>query len=79
MGTAAVAAAERPKQRRSSHLWKKALLHFSLCFVMGFFTGFAPSSSSSWRAGSGGGGGVQPRHQLAASHVAVNQQMSTTY
>ncbi|BAF16424.1 probable beta-1,4-xylosyltransferase GT43A [Oryza sativa Japonica Group] len=76
MGTAAVAAAERPKQRRSSHLWKKALLHFSLCFVMGFFTGFAPSSSSSWRAGSGGGGGVQPRHQLAASHVAVNQQVS---
>uniref|UniRef100_A0A0E0KXZ4 Glycosyltransferases n=1 Tax=Oryza punctata TaxID=4537 RepID=A0A0E0KXZ4_ORYPU len=75
MGTAA-AAAERPKQRRSSHLWKKALLHFSLCFVMGFFTGFAPSSSSSWRAGSGGGGGGQPHHQLAASHVAVNQQVS---
>ncbi|XP_040379958.1 probable beta-1,4-xylosyltransferase GT43A [Oryza brachyantha] len=77
MGTAAVAP-ERPKQRRSSHLWKKALLHFSLCFVMGFFTGFAPSSSSSWRAGSGGG---EPHHragghQLAASHLAVNQQVS---
>ncbi|KAG8084500.1 hypothetical protein GUJ93_ZPchr0010g9714 [Zizania palustris] len=73
MGTVVVAP-ERPKQRRSSHLWKKALLHFSLCFVMGFFTGFAPSSSSSWRAGSSQP--HRPGHQLAASHVAVNQQLS---
>ncbi|KAF0924002.1 hypothetical protein E2562_008351 [Oryza meyeriana var. granulata] len=75
MGTVAVAP-ERPKQRRSSHLWKKALLHFSLCFVMGFFTGFAPSSSSSWRAGSSTQPHHRPGHQLAASHVAVNQQVS---
>ncbi|TVU18108.1 hypothetical protein EJB05_34181 [Eragrostis curvula] len=73
MGTGAVAAVsvERTKQRRSGHLWKKALLHFSLCFVMGFFTGFAPSSSSSWKAGT-----QQPPHRagdpLAASRVAVN-------
>jgi hypothetical protein len=45
-GAVAVAAPDRAQQRRGSHLWKKALLHFSLCFVMGFFTGFAPSSTS---------------------------------
>lgn len=32
---------ERSKKR--VHLWKKAVLHFLLCFVMGFFTGFAPT------------------------------------
>nr|CAD1839809.1 unnamed protein product [Ananas comosus var. bracteatus] len=31
----------------SSNLWKKALLHFSLCFATGFFSGLAPFSSSS--------------------------------
>jgi hypothetical protein len=34
---------ERPKQWRGGHLWKKPLLHFSLCFVMGFFTRLPPS------------------------------------
>jgi putative beta-1,4-xylosyltransferase IRX9 len=75
MGTGAGAAVsvERAKQRRVGHLWKKALLHFSLCFVMGFFTGFAPSSSLSWKAGT-----QQPPspHRvggaLAASRVAVS-------
>ncbi|KAG7017347.1 putative beta-1,4-xylosyltransferase IRX9, partial [Cucurbita argyrosperma subsp. argyrosperma] len=36
---------ERPKKR--AQLCKKAILHFSLCFIMGFFTGFAPSAKSS--------------------------------
>lgn len=36
---------ERTKKR--VHLWKKAIVHFSLCFVMGFFTGFFPTSKSS--------------------------------
>ncbi|XP_066366081.1 probable beta-1,4-xylosyltransferase GT43A [Miscanthus floridulus] len=78
MGTGALAvAAPAPdranKQRRAggAHLWKKALLHFSLCFVMGFFTGFAPSSSSSWKAAT-----THPPHRpgdrLAASRVAVD-------
>ncbi|GJM94448.1 hypothetical protein PR202_ga11091 [Eleusine coracana subsp. coracana] len=70
MGTGAVAAVaveQRSKQRRGGHLWKKALLHFSLCFVMGFFTGFAPSSSSSWKAGTPQRAG----DALAASRVAV--------
>ena len=36
---------ERSKKR--ALLWKKAMIHFSLCFVMGFFTGFAPTGKSS--------------------------------
>lgn len=36
---------ERSKKR--VHLWKKAIVHFLLCFVMGFFTGFAPTSKAS--------------------------------
>lgn len=33
--------------KKKTQLWKKALVHFSLCFVMGFFTGFMPSGKSS--------------------------------
>lgn len=36
---------ERSKKR--VQLWKKAIVHFSLCFVMGFFTGFAPTGNKS--------------------------------
>ncbi|XP_057535796.1 beta-1,4-xylosyltransferase IRX9-like [Amaranthus tricolor] len=35
---------ERSKKR--VHIWKKAVFHFLLCFVMGFFTGFAPTGKS---------------------------------
>lgn len=83
MGTGALAVAaaapDRAKQRRAggAHLWKKALLHFSLCFVMGFFTGFAPSSSSSWKAAT-----AHPPHRpgdrLAASRVAVDANARAT-
>ncbi|KAJ1261380.1 hypothetical protein BS78_09G025500 [Paspalum vaginatum] len=80
MGTGALAVAaapDRAKQRRGGgHLWKKALLHFSLCFVMGFFTGFAPSSSSSWKAANTQ---HHPPHRagdrLAASRVAVDARV----
>ncbi|CAL9179806.1 unnamed protein product [Musa hybrid cultivar] len=34
------------RSKKRSHLLKKALVHFSLCFVMGFFTGFAPHSTA---------------------------------
>ncbi|XWS66923.1 hypothetical protein CRYUN_Cryun05aG0242300 [Craigia yunnanensis] len=34
--------AERSKKK--VQLWKKAIVHFSLCFVMGFFSGFAPTA-----------------------------------
>ncbi|KAK8574010.1 hypothetical protein V6N13_097006 [Hibiscus sabdariffa] len=37
--------AERSKKK--AQLWKKAIVHFSLCFVMGFFTGFAPTGKDS--------------------------------
>lgn len=40
MGTA-----ERSKKK--VQLYKKAVVHFLLCFVMGFFTGFAPTGKSS--------------------------------
>uniref|UniRef100_A0A7N1A363 Glycosyltransferases n=1 Tax=Kalanchoe fedtschenkoi TaxID=63787 RepID=A0A7N1A363_KALFE len=33
----------RPNKKRV-HLWKKALVQFVICFVMGFFFGFAPTS-----------------------------------
>ncbi|CAL9108815.1 unnamed protein product [Musa acuminata var. zebrina] len=35
------------RSKKRTHLWKKALLHFALCFVTGFFTGFAPTSTAS--------------------------------
>ncbi|KAL2345030.1 hypothetical protein Fmac_006315 [Flemingia macrophylla] len=35
------------RSKKKALLWKKAMLHFSLCFVMGFFTGFAPTGKSS--------------------------------
>ncbi|KAG6492244.1 beta-1,4-xylosyltransferase IRX9-like [Zingiber officinale] len=33
------------RSKKKIQLWKKALLHFVLCFVTGFFTGFAPPSA----------------------------------
>ncbi|KAL3628547.1 hypothetical protein CASFOL_027593 [Castilleja foliolosa] len=35
------------RSRKKVHIWKKAIFHFLLCFVMGFFSGFAPISKSS--------------------------------
>ncbi|XP_051114287.1 beta-1,4-xylosyltransferase IRX9 [Andrographis paniculata] len=35
------------RSKKKVHLWKKAIVHFLLCFVMGFFTGFAPTGKSS--------------------------------
>ncbi|KAJ4772750.1 Glycosyltransferase [Rhynchospora pubera] len=35
------------RSKKKIQLWKKALVHFSLCFVMGFFTGFAPTTTHS--------------------------------
>ncbi|KAI4349192.1 hypothetical protein L6164_009816 [Bauhinia variegata] len=35
------------RSKKKVQLWKKAMVHFSLCFVMGFFTGFAPTAKSS--------------------------------
>ncbi|KAK9158246.1 hypothetical protein Scep_004820 [Stephania cephalantha] len=35
------------RSKKRVQLWKKAAFHFLVCFVMGFFTGFAPSGPSS--------------------------------
>lgn len=35
------------RSKKKVQLWKKAMAHFSLCFVMGFFTGFAPTGKAS--------------------------------
>ncbi|KAG6434036.1 hypothetical protein SASPL_105657 [Salvia splendens] len=35
------------RSKKRGHLWKKATIHFLLCFMMGFFTGFAPTSKTS--------------------------------
>ncbi|KAL6987430.1 hypothetical protein U1Q18_013179 [Sarracenia purpurea var. burkii] len=42
--------AERSKKK--VQLYKKAIVHFLLCFVMGFFTGFAPTAKSPIFSGS---------------------------
>ncbi|KAG4913376.1 hypothetical protein AAZX31_19G164700 [Glycine max] len=35
------------RSKKKVLLWKKAMLHFSLCFLMGVFTGLAPTGKSS--------------------------------
>ncbi|KAG0500810.1 hypothetical protein HPP92_000882 [Vanilla planifolia] len=34
------------RSKKKVQLWKKAFIHFSLCFVTGFFTGFAPTTTT---------------------------------
>ncbi|XP_068669121.1 beta-1,4-xylosyltransferase IRX9 [Aristolochia californica] len=34
------------RSKKRIQLWKKAAFHFSLCFVMGLFTGFAPAKTA---------------------------------
>ncbi|KAF5475906.1 hypothetical protein F2P56_007663 [Juglans regia] len=36
------------RSKKKVQLWKKAVVHFSLCFVMGFFTGFTPTGKASF-------------------------------
>jgi hypothetical protein len=59
------------KQAGGSQLWKKALLHSSLCFVMGFFTGFAPSSVSDWTSAAVAAGRVGSSHVVRALPTAA--------
>ncbi|XP_057779079.1 beta-1,4-xylosyltransferase IRX9 [Salvia miltiorrhiza] len=39
------------RSKKKVHLWKKAAVHFLLCFMMGFFTGFAPNRKTSISSG----------------------------
>ncbi|KAD5803145.1 hypothetical protein R6Q59_024599 [Mikania micrantha] len=36
------------RTKKKAHLWKKATVHFLLCFILGFFTGFAPTNKPSF-------------------------------
>ena len=36
------------RSKKKLQLWKRAAFHFLLCFIMGFFTGFIPTSDKSW-------------------------------
>lgn len=35
---------EKSSSKKKLPIWKKALIHSTICFVMGFFTGFAPTT-----------------------------------
>jgi hypothetical protein len=48
------------RSKKKVQLWKKAIFHFSLCFVMGFFTGFAPTGKDS----------VFSNHVTASSNIS---------
>jgi putative beta-1,4-xylosyltransferase IRX9 len=71
MGSSADHGGGRGK-KQGPQLWKKALLHSCLCFVMGFFTGFAPSSVSDWTSAAVTAGGVGSSHLVRA---AVNRSL----
>lgn len=62
-------------KKQGSQLWKKALLHSCLCFVMGFFTGFAPSSVSDWTSAAVSAGGMGSSHVVRALGGAVNRSL----
>jgi putative beta-1,4-xylosyltransferase IRX9 len=65
-------------KKQGSQLWKKALLHSSLCFVMGFFTGFAPSSVSDWTSAAAAAGSSSSSHvvrALPAAGGALNRSL----
>ncbi|KAF5200011.1 Nucleotide-diphospho-sugar transferases superfamily protein [Thalictrum thalictroides] len=47
------------RSKKRLQLWKKAVFHFLLCFVMGFFIGFAPNNATS----------------VFTRHVAFNQSV----
>ncbi|KAE8717337.1 putative beta-1,4-xylosyltransferase IRX9 [Hibiscus syriacus] len=62
--------AERSKKK--VQLWKKAIVHFSLCFVMGFFTGFAPTGKDSFFSNH-----VADNKSLTSSTQHVNQSVTS--
>lgn len=71
MGSSTDHAAGARGKKQGSQLWKKALLHSSLCFVMGFFTGFAPSSVSDWTSAAAAAGRVGSSHVVRALPAAA--------
>lgn len=64
------------RSKKKVHLWKKAIVHFALCFVMGFFTGFAPTGKSSSPIFSSQ---ISPTNSPEQSEMLPQQQVTTTY
>ncbi|RDY07124.1 putative beta-1,4-xylosyltransferase IRX9, partial [Mucuna pruriens] len=58
------------RSRKKIMLWKKALVHFSLCFVMGFFTGFAPTGKSIFHSHVA----ASNRSEFAPQQIEVSQK-----
>lgn len=72
------------RSRKKIHIWKKAILHFSLCFVMGFFTGITPTNKA-WRSSShvrmslSSSYSPQPMelyHNLRSNHTTIRAEQS---
>lgn len=63
------------RSKKKVQLWKKAIVHFALCFVMGFFTGFAPTGKSSSPIFSSQ---ISPTNSPEQSEM-LPQQVTTTY
>ncbi|KAL8152778.1 hypothetical protein V2J09_010538 [Rumex salicifolius] len=65
---------ERPKKK--VFMCKKAIIHFSLCFVMGFFTGFAPMGKPSFLSSPSMANNIQQTHLQLAPKPIEDQQNS---
>ncbi|KAK7393573.1 hypothetical protein VNO78_22131 [Psophocarpus tetragonolobus] len=58
------------RSRKKVMLWKKAMLHFSLCFVIGFFMGFALTGKSIFHSY----GDYSKRSEFASQPIQVSHQ-----
>ncbi|XWS59710.1 hypothetical protein CRYUN_Cryun08bG0145300 [Craigia yunnanensis] len=63
------------RSKKKVQLWKKAIVHFSLCFVMGFFTGFAPTGKDSIFSGSVVA--TEKKSQISPQPVQTLNQLAT--
>ncbi|GJR15256.1 probable beta-1,4-xylosyltransferase IRX9 [Tanacetum coccineum] len=61
---------ERPKKK--TQLWKKATVHFLLCFIMGFLTGFAPTNKSSFSSQNVVASNVSP--EISPPHEEISDK-----
>lgn len=64
------------RSRKKIHTWKKATLHFLLCFVMGFFTGFTPTSKA-WRSSTSSHFAIPPLTNSPHSLPGLNHSSKT--
>lgn len=64
------------RSKKKVLLWKKAIVHFALCFVMGFFTGFAPTGKSSSPIFSSQ---ISPKNSPEQVEMLPQKQVTTTH